>query len=147
VHLYPISEFVSGQEIPIVTHMKTVLVADGVAGGRELLRILLEHEGYTVLEAKDSQEALAVARASSPDIILLDVELVDGESCTAVREMRRDQLLKDRAIIAVTANTRHADREELIKAGFTGYIAKPVVLRTLREQLSELCASRPEARR
>jgi CheY-like chemotaxis protein len=59
--------------------------------------------------------------------------------------MRQDRLLKDRAIVAVTANTRRADREELLEAGFTGYIPKPVVLRTLRQQLSELAAAQPEA--
>lgn len=139
-----VGQFIFTKEILISTPIKTVLVADGAAGGRELLRILLEHEGYNVLEAKNGEEALTIARESAPDLILLDVELADGESCKAVREMRRDQLLKDLAIVAVTANTRRADREELIEAGFTGYIPKPVVLRNLRQQLSQLAGARTE---
>jgi two-component system cell cycle response regulator DivK len=114
-----------------------------LAGGRELLRILLEHEGYEVFEASDGAEALAIARAMLPDLILLDLLTADG--CAAVQKMRLDELLKDRAIVAVTDSTRRADRERLVNAGFSGYIAKPVVLRTLREQLTQLSILRPEA--
>ncbi len=124
--------------------MRTVLVADEIAGGRELLRILLEHEGYKVFEASNRTEALAVAREARPDLILLDVELAEEDTCAAVREMRLDEALKDRAIIAVTDTTRREDRERLAMAGFSGYLAKPVVLRTLREQLSEF-TSVPQA--
>lgn len=124
--------------------MKTVLVADGPANARELLRVLLEHEGYQVLEAANADEAVSMARAERPDLIFLDVEAPDSGGCATVREMRREQRLKDRIIIAVTSNTRRADREEMINAGFTGCIAKPVILRTLREQLCEIAAWQPE---
>jgi CheY-like chemotaxis protein len=115
--------------------MRKVLIADGAAGGRELLRILLEHEGYEVFEASDAAAALEIARATLPDLILLDMEL-PGDGYAAMQEMRLDERLKSRAIMAVTCNTRRADRERLVTAGFTGYIAKPVVMRVLREQLA-----------
>jgi two-component system cell cycle response regulator DivK len=117
--------------------LKKVLIADGLPGGRELLRILLEHEGYEVIEAADWTKALAMARATLPDLILVDLEQ-DGDGYRAVQEMRLDELLKDRPILAVTDRSRQADREHLVEAGFSGYIAKPVVLRTLREQLTQL---------
>jgi two-component system cell cycle response regulator DivK len=128
--------------------MRKVLVANGAQRGRELLRILLEHEGFEVLEASDGAAALEIARATLPDLILLDLELPAADGYTAVREMRRDELLKDRTIVAVTDSTRRADRERLVEAGFSGYIAKPVVLRVLREQLTQLAAQhqgQPEA--
>jgi CheY-like chemotaxis protein len=124
--------------------MRTVLVADGVAGGRELLRILLEHEGFEVFEASDGLQAIQIARCKLPDLILLDVELPVSDGYGAVREMRLDERLKDRAIVAVTDSTRRTDRERLVTAGFTGYIAKPIVLGNLRQQLTQLEPLFPE---
>jgi two-component system cell cycle response regulator DivK len=118
--------------------MKRVLVADGAEGGRELLRILLEHEGYEVLEASSGMEALAIARTMLPDLILLDLDLSGSDGLAAIQVMRLDEVLKDRAILAVTEAARRHERERLLKAGFSGCIVKPVVLGSLREQLSKL---------
>ncbi len=112
-------------------------MADGAAGGRELLRILLEHEGYEVFEASDGLEAVEKAQAMLPDLILLDLYLPSAVGYAAVREMRLDERLKGQVIIALTAGTRR-DRDGLVEAGFSGYLAKPIVLRVLREQLAQL---------
>jgi CheY-like chemotaxis protein len=120
------------------TGIKRILVGDATAGGREILRILLEHEGYEVFEAADGPEAVAMARAMLPDLVLLDLQTID--SYAAVREMRLDEALKGRSILAVTDETSHADRERIARGGFSGWIAKPVVQRTLREQLGALQA-------
>jgi CheY-like chemotaxis protein len=116
--------------------VKKVLVADATAGGRELLRILFEHEGYEVFEASNGMEAVGKALATLPDLILLDLYLPAAVGYDAVREMRIDGRLKSRVIIALTAN--HINRDGLVQAGFSGYIAKPVVLSILREQLAQL---------
>lgn len=116
-----------------------------MAGARELLRILLEHEGYEVVEASDGTEAIALARATLPDLILLAVDLPAADGYTAIEKMRLDGLLKDRAIMAVTDGLHCVNREQLINAGFSGYIAKPLVLKNLRHQLAEIAALRPEA--
>lgn len=123
--------------------MRTVLVADGMAGGRELLRILLEHEGFEVFEAATGSQAVQIARVKLPDLILLDVELPVSDGYAAVRQMRLDERLKDRAIVAVTDSAHRADRERLLTAGFSGYIVKPVVLRSLRQHLTELAPLLP----
>jgi CheY-like chemotaxis protein len=60
--------------------MKTVLVADDKAPGRELLRTILEQSGHRVFEASDGIEALRNAREIVPDLIILDLHmpLLDG---------------------------------------------------------------------
>ena len=68
--------------------MKKVLVADGTPRGRELLRILFEHEGYEVFEASDGRDALRNALPTLPDLILLDMDLPVGAGYGTVREMR-----------------------------------------------------------
>ena len=118
--------------------MRRVLLADGAAGGRELLRILLEHEGYEVFEASDGLEAVEKALAILPDLILLDLDLPAADGYAVMQKMRLDERLKERAIMALTASPRNGDGERLVNAGFSGYIAKPVMLRALREQLARL---------
>jgi two-component system cell cycle response regulator DivK len=125
--------------------MRKVLIVDGSAGERELLRVLLEHEGYEVFEAADGKEAVAAARETQPDLIMLNLGVSGQDGYTAVEEMRQDGLLKSRAIMAVIDGPRLLDRERLVNAGFSGYIAKPVVLRTLREQLTQLAILRQGA--
>jgi CheY-like chemotaxis protein len=123
--------------------MKRVLVADEKATSRELLRILLEHEGCEVSEASDGLQAVAMARATLPDLVLLDLRLPELDGYAAVRAMRCDARLKSRSIVALTEMTPGANRDQLRQAGFTGYISKPVVLRELSGQLSQLLAGRP----
>src|ERR1700722_4570728 len=94
--------------------MKKVLVVDGTANGRELLRTLLEHEGYEVFEASDSPEAVERAQTILPDLILLDVYLPTAGAYAAVRQMRTNEYLKDRVIIALPDGARRIDRDGLI---------------------------------
>jgi two-component system cell cycle response regulator DivK len=118
--------------------MKKILVADDKASSRELIRTLLEHEGYEISEAADGQEAVEVARATLPDLILLDIQMPRLDGYAAVREMRQDDRLKTLPIVALTASAMHSDRDRVFEAGFSAYITKPVSLRVLREELARL---------
>ena len=118
--------------------MKKILIADDKASSRELMRTLLEHSGYEMLEAADGQEALDVARASSPDLILLDIHMPVLDGYAAVRQMRLDEKLQKLPIVALTASAMHTDRDRVLQAGFTAYITKPVSLTVLRQELARL---------
>jgi CheY-like chemotaxis protein len=101
-----------------------------------LIRILLEHEGCEVFEAADGVQAVDIARATRPDLVFLDLALPRLSAWDAARQMRGDARLKIRTIVALTAGAK-GDGDGLEDAGFSGQIAKPVVLRTLRRQLTE----------
>ena len=117
---------------------KRVLIADEQAHSRELLRILLEHEGCEVSEASDGVEAVEIARATLPDMVLLDLELPSLDAFMAAGELR----LHHRPIVAMTGSSRSSDEHGLEEAGFTGHITKPVVMRGFGLQLAELFHSR-----
>jgi CheY-like chemotaxis protein len=125
---------------------KRVLVADENANSRELLRILLEHEGCEVSEASDGLQAVALARKTLPDLIFLDLNLPELDGYAAVREMRLDGRLKSRSIVAMTEVVRSNDRERTEEAGFTSYIAKPLVFSRVSGQLAELGLGRESNR-
>jgi two-component system cell cycle response regulator DivK len=120
--------------------MKRILVADDRATSRELIRTLLEHEGYEISEAADGQEAVEMALANVPDLVLLDIQMPRLDGYGAVREMRRDERLKSLPIVALTASAMHSDRDLVFEAGFSGYITKPVSLRVLREEVARFLA-------
>lgn len=118
--------------------MKTVLVADDKATSRELVRTVLERSGYTVAEAGDGLEALRNARELKPDLIILDLHMPGLDGFGVIREIRRDRELAATPVMALTASAMQGDRERALSAGFTAYIAKPIQIGALRNEVARL---------
>jgi len=118
--------------------MKRILIADDKATSRELLRTVLERQGYAVTEAADGEEALQKALAEPSDLVLLDLQMPRRSGYEVLVELRKDPRHADVPIIAITASVMQGDREKALAAGFTGYMAKPVALVHLREEVQRL---------
>jgi two-component system cell cycle response regulator DivK len=118
--------------------MKRILIADDKATSRELLRTVLERQGYAITEAADGEEALQKALAEPPDLILLDLQMPRRNGYEVLGELRKDPRHAEVPIIAITASAMQGDREKALAAGFTGYMAKPVALVHLREVVQRL---------
>jgi CheY-like chemotaxis protein len=120
--------------------MRTVLVADDKATGRELVRTILENGGFKVFEASDGAEAVAQARELLPDLIILDIHMPRMDGFGVITELRRDESFAKTPIIALTASAMMGDRERAMAAGFTGYITKPIRPSALRDEVERLLA-------
>src|ERR1017187_5936561 len=107
---------------------KKALVVDCNDHSRELIRILLEHEGYQTIETGDALEAVELASATSPDLILIDLQLPRLEAYATARKLRQSGRSK-KPIVALTGRETDSDPAQISAAGFTAYISKPVVLR------------------
>ncbi|MGZ4844739.1 MAG: response regulator [Candidatus Angelobacter sp.] len=118
--------------------MKRILIADDKATSRELLRTVLERQGYAIIEATDGEDALQKARAEAPDLILLDLQMPRRTGYEVLGELRRDPRHAALPIIAITASAMQGDRERALAAGFTSYLTKPVALAQLRAQIQSL---------
>ncbi|HLJ25146.1 MAG TPA: response regulator [Candidatus Angelobacter sp.] len=118
--------------------MKQILIVEDKATSRELLRTVLEKQGYTVLEAQDGEEALRQLRRATPDLVLLDLQIPVHNGYHVLREIRSDNRLTAIPVVALTASAMQGDREKALAAGFTGYIAKPVSLTQLRDEVNRL---------
>src|SRR5215469_2536709 len=90
--------------------MKTVLIADDKATGRELVRTVLEKAGFTVIEASDGMEAVRTAKENSPDLIILDLHMPGLDGFGVIEELRRDQRFASTPIMALTASAMQGDR-------------------------------------
>jgi two-component system cell cycle response regulator DivK len=118
--------------------MKTVLIAEDREASRELIRAMLEHAGYAVLEAADGAEALAIAFEKTPDLVLLDLQMPKKDGLQVLKELRADRRFRVTPIVALTASAMRGDKENALKSGFTGYLTKPVSLSEIRQELLRL---------
>lgn len=107
---------------------KTVLIVEDDDLNRRLFNDILEFEGYRTRTAATGAEALESARRERPDLVLLDIELPEGCGLSVAGAMKRDELLTDVPIVAVTAHALAGDEMRFRAGGCEGYIAKPVTL-------------------
>ena len=118
--------------------MKKILVADDKASSRELVRTVLEHCGYEVIEAADGAEALQQALECEPSLIFLDLQMPELDGFEVIEKLRGETRFQATPIVALTASAMHGDREKAIAAGFSGYITKPIRLPALRSEVERL---------
>lgn len=123
-----------------------ILIADDRASSRELLRVILERVGYDVLEAADGEAALDLIRTGAPDLVLLDLQMPKLDGLAVLQAVRGEARFARLPVVALTASAMRGDRERILEAGFTGYVAKPAGPELLRETVATLLeeASREE---
>ena len=105
--------------------MPTILVVDDEPPILELVRYTLEDEQIRVLEAADGVQALQVAHAARPDLILLDVQMPRLDGLEVCRRLRADTALGGTRIVMLTAAGQDADRARGLAAGADDYLTKP----------------------
>lgn len=120
-----------------------ILVADDEPNIVISLEYLLKREGYTVLIARDGQEALEVIAREKPDLVLLDVMMpkkTGFEVCQALRASDDLQAIK---ILMLTAKGRDTDVAKGLALGADAYITKPFSTRELVLKVAELLRQSP----
>ncbi|MGH7266956.1 MAG: response regulator [Candidatus Rokuibacteriota bacterium] len=119
-----------------------VLIVEDDVDSRELLRQLIEHEGGVATAAAHAFEALDRLRASVPDVVLVDLRMPVLDGIELVTELRQDLRLAHVPMIAVTAYTTPADRQETARAGFDAHVPKPVDFDALTATVRRLLRER-----
>jgi CheY-like chemotaxis protein len=105
---------------------QTVLLVEDTEDNRFMMRRLLEMTGYRVVEAMNGEEAVKVANAESPNLILMDLSLPVIDGLAATRLIRKLPNLKSNPIIAVSAHDTSDFQSEAIQAGCNSYVTKPI---------------------
>ena len=106
-----------------------ILIVEDNERNLKLLRDLLGAHGYAILEARSAEDALVLARAELPQLVLMDIQLPGMDGLAALRELRAAPETRATPVVAVTAFAMTDDR--LLAAGFDGYLEKPVNVREL----------------
>ena len=102
---------------------------------RELLRIELEAEGFTVLTATNGAQAVSTARSEEPEVILMDVQMPVMNGVEATEILKDDHDTRHIPIIMITALEKKEDIIKGLEAGATDYITKPFFLPELKARL------------
>jgi two-component system cell cycle response regulator DivK len=104
----------------------TVLLVEDTEDNRFMMRRLLEMSGYRVIEATNGEEAVKVAEAEMPGLILMDLSLPVIDGLAATRLIRKLPKLRQTPIIAVSAHDSSDFLVEALGAGCNSYITKPI---------------------
>ena len=107
-----------------------VLVVEDDARSRKLVCDLLSLHGCEVFAAATVADGLARAIEHVPDLILMDVQLPDGNGTDTVVRLRADPRTAAIPVVATTALAMKGDRERFLAAGFAGYVSKPIDVHT-----------------
>lgn len=124
---------------------KTILYVEDNAANRVLVRQVLEGVGYTVFEATDGLSGIKAAQEMHPDLILMDINIPGMDGYEAATRIKSLPELSDIPIIALTAKVMAGDRERALAAGCNGYIAKPIDIDTLPQQVAEFLGGMRES--
>ncbi|WP_181702755.1 response regulator [Chthonobacter albigriseus] len=120
---------------------KTVLIVEDNELNMKLFHDLLEAHGYNTIQTRNGIEALDLARAHKPDLILMDIQLPEVSGLEVTKWIKEDDDLRAIPVIAVTAFAMKGDEERIRQGGCEAYISKPIsvskFLETVRAYLGE----------
>ena len=120
--------------------MARILIIEDNPANMKLASLLLRNAGHTVLCAVDAETGLTLARASEPDLILMDIQLPGMDGLAATTLLKKEPATAAIPIIALTALAMKEDREKTKAAGCDAYIAKPLRYQELYAAIDTLLA-------
>ena len=114
-----------------------ILIVEDNEKNMKLARDLLQYHGFTTLEATNAEDGLVLAREKMPKLVLMDIQLPGMDGVTALAQLRADVATATIPVVAMTASVMKEDRERFEKAGFDGFITKPIDVRAFPQQVRD----------
>ena len=111
------------------------MVVDDHVLNVELVRFILDAEGWAVALAGDAQQALALLPGFAPDLILMDIQMPGIDGLALTRQLKADPATSHIVIVAFTAYAMKGDEARMMAAGCDGYISKPIEVATFAAQV------------
>ena len=118
--------------------MSKILLVEDNEMNRDMLSRRLLRNGYEVVLAVDGGEGVAMARAESPDLILMDMSLPVLDGWEATRQLKAEPGTREIPVIALTAHAMAGDRQKALSAGCDDFDTKPVELPRLLTKIQAL---------
>ncbi len=123
----------------------TILHVEDHEGSIYMLGKRLRREGYETIVARDGAEAIAMAGAHKPDLILMDLSLPVTDGLEATRQIKASPETRHIPIIALSSFAMEDAREKALAAGCDDYYSSPVDFQFLRARIEELLTKESEA--
>ncbi len=123
--------------------MKTILLVDDDPQVREVFGLVLRRNGYYVVEAHSGFSGIEMARRHSPDLILSDILMPDGDGATLLRNIRRDPELESTQVVLMTGSPDMVSPRKEMEEWPDDFLLKPVGLQTLLSCVQARVRSNP----
>ena len=120
----------------------TILYVEDNPDNRMLVKRILTAENYKLLEATNAVQAINLLESTTPDLILMDINMPDMDGYTLTTRIRSMPGLERVPILALTANVMRGDKEKTPEAGCDGYIQKPLDVDQLIREIEKFLARR-----
>ena len=117
---------------------KTILIVEDNELNMKLFQDLLDAHGYQTVETRNGMDALDLARAHRPDLILMDIQLPEVSGLEVTRLLKNDDELAYIPVVAVTAFAMKGDEERIREGGCEGYISKPISVTHFLDTIAQL---------
>jgi two-component system cell cycle response regulator DivK len=117
--------------------MAKILIIEDNEQNLYLESFILQKNGHEIVQARNGEEGIALAVETSPDLILLDIQLPGMDGYTVAEELRKNTEISMIPIIAVTSYAMAGDRERILAAGCTGYLEKPINPDTFHTEITQ----------
>jgi len=122
-----------------------VLIVDDTADGRDIYSLYLQHQGFTVLTARDGNEGVEVAREHQPDVIIMDLAMARLDGIAATKRLKRDARTRRAPVIILTAYPERPVQQRAMEAGASVFLIKPCLPDVLEQHIRRLIPARPAA--
>jgi CheY-like chemotaxis protein len=122
-----------------------ILVVEDNDKNRKLVRDVLVHQGYRLLEAESGEDGVRLAQEHRPALVLMDIHLPGITGIEALHRLRAEEATRAIPVIAVTASAMTTDRATIMAAGFDGYQSKPISVRPFLAAVRETLDRGPRA--
>ena len=117
-----------------------ILVVEDNTKNLKLVRDVLQFAGFEIIEATTGEDGVELAAREHPDLVLMDLQLPGIDGTEALRQIREMPDVGHVPVLAVTAFVMDEDRQRASRAGFDGYVEKPISVRGLTDQVRALLA-------
>ena len=117
-----------------------ILLVEDNEKNMKLARDLLQFHGFTTIEATNAEDGIVLAKERTPKLVLMDIQLPGMDGVSALEQLRNDPKTSRIPIVAMTASVMKEDRERFDKAGFDGFITKPIDVRAFPQQVRDAVA-------
>lgn len=117
---------------------RRILIADDSASSRDLLRSILEANGYLVEEAEDGQRVLEIIESFGPHLVILDLHMPKLDGYSTAASLRKTAVFQRTPIVALTAAITQTAPDRISASGFSAYLVKPIRPSSLRTCVANL---------
>lgn len=115
-----------------------VVVVDDEGDNLGVVELVLSFNHVTVRSATSGVEGLRLLETATPTFVLVDIQMPEMSGYQVLERIRANSAWKELPVIALTAHARAEDQEEILSAGFTGYISKPITVMTFVDEIQSI---------